>query len=115
MELIDSKVIYCSLNKHGQVTKKYSILCSWYEKIIRTASEQMSSGTSVFIGKSVIIRIPSENLPEGLSPKSGDMLVKGECTDAENDISLKKAGAVTVMAVTDNTRGLCPHMKLEAV
>ena len=110
MEMADTRAVYCSLDKQGRVANKISLLCSWREKAVRTATEK-----AVFIGKSVIIRIPKEQIPEDFNATAGDMVILGETTDCDSDIALKKAGAVTVKIISYNLSGCAPHIKLEAV
>lgn len=115
MEMANTRAVYCSLDKQGRVTNKTPLICSLREKIIRTASVSSGAEKGIFIGKSVIIRIPKECIPESFNATAGDMLILGDTVEGDNDIALKKSGAVTIKAVTYNLCGCAPHLKLEAI
>lgn len=91
--------------------------CSWYATDASTVDA--SKGGLVAANK-VIVRIPAEVAPAGFAIANGDIIVKGDASDAENPApaKLKKVYGVdcaTVLAVIDNRRAPnAPHWRVTA-
>ena len=66
----------------------------------------------------VIVRVPAEAAPEGLTLKNGDILVKGDASEVENPTPAKLkqlygADCATILGITDNRRApKAPHVKV---
>lgn len=107
MERADTDIIYCRLDEQGHLESKTAFLGSWQQKIVRTATDKGALVSSV-----IIVRTPDL----ALTPRVGDMLVTAQLGDETvTDVALKRAGAVTIKAVSDNRKGMGGHWKMEAV
>lgn len=87
-----------------------TVICgaSWCRKAVITLSGDGARPVPV-----CRVRIPAENMPEGVSPAEGDYLVRGELEEvrrAPADFSGREYVLLTV--VGDNRRGRLPHWSL---
>lgn len=81
---------------------------SWYRKA--AISTSVDGAKPVPVCK---VRIPAENMPEGISPEEGDYLVRGEAAEvkcAPADLEGREYTLLTT--VGDNRRGRFPHWAL---
>ena len=87
----------------------------WY--LTDAATVDASKGGLVAANK-VIVRVPAEAAPEGLTLKNGDILVKGDASEVENPTTAKLkqlygADCATILGVTDNRRAPnAPHWRV---
>ena len=78
---------------------------SWYAKV-KTALE----GHGLVAAREVRIRIPEANLPAAAKIAEGDFVVRGEVTTINRQADLEPYESIRVMVVSDNLRGVNPHI-----
>lgn len=83
--------------------------CSWYSKV---KIELQDKG--VRSGDIVTVRIPEEELPEGIVLANGDYIVKDALGDKNitKHSDLKGLEYATVVSIGDNRRGMLRHWVL---
>ncbi len=113
MQLCREAITYYRLDESDRIIEAIPLRGSWFAKSVSTLTDKGLAFAQV-----VECRIPVENAPDGFTPRTGDMLLRGAPPDGTATVAaLKRAhGAATVKAVRDNRRTvLAPHWKLEAV
>lgn len=81
---------------------------SWYGKSVITAPTQMG-GNGVSFANVIKVRIPAENMPEGLTIQNGDYLVRGVVAGVSGMDDLKGHEYMKAMSVSNNRRGRMQH------
>ncbi len=81
---------------------------SWYGKTVIQAPAQMGVN-GVQPANVIKVRIPEENMPEGLMIQKGDYLVRGMIAGVSNLDDLKGREYMKAMTVSDNRRGRMQH------
>ena len=90
---------------HGDLYECTCIVgASWYGRAAVTPLESGTKPTNTY--KS---RIPAKLLPESVTPREGDYLVRGVLAAMERAADLRGREYMTVTAVGDNRRGRFPH------
>lgn len=77
---------------------------SWYGKA------QITQQQDGFVGGMVVkVRIPEENMPDGVTPGAKDVLARGRVETVNTLQDLKRVEHFKIMTVGDNRRGRNPH------
>lgn len=77
---------------------------SWYGKA------QITQQQDGFVGGLVVkVRIPEENMPDGVTPGAKDVLARGRVETVNTLQDLKRVEHFKIMTVGDNRRGRNPH------
>lgn len=103
-----------TLVRHNKDKKTDTFTCtvivgaSWYGKSVITAPNQMG-GNGVSFANVIKVRIPAENMPEGLTIRNGDYLVRGIIASVSGLDDLKEYEYMKAMSVSDNRRGRMQH------
>lgn len=99
-----------TLIKHDKTQKGDTYQCtvivgaSWHAK---TAVKLENGGVAA--ANVIKVRIPEENIPEGLRLHAGDYVAHGIVSNMEKLSDLKGTEYMKVMTVSDNRRGLMRH------
>lgn len=79
---------------------------SWFGKFKLTPGDVSANAAT-----EITVRIPTENMPDGIVPRTGDYMARG----AVSVYSLEELGAVEsfeILSVGDNRRGRLKHWRI---
>lgn len=80
---------------------------SWYAKRI------YSPGDGAAVSTETIVRVPEENVPQGLRFSTGDYIARGDRTGSAFDPKLlQDPECFQITSIGDNRRGALPHWRI---